>query len=200
MTELFAKIQQSEGTFDIIFDPKIGKMELQEMGIDNLLDYNLRDRFAFVQDMDGTKTQNFIKLTAENLGIQSDDTELVDKLTEKITKVNIEFETLDEGGFWITFWYNDGVGNIHRQGKAELLIKPHSKLPPQKYDFVDYKKKVWIQKIAADCKAEFQEEIEIDQFNDYIKKNDLLWLLEDMIEMGYDIWDLMEEVNEKITG
>lgn len=199
MNELFEKLASMANSFDIILDPEVGPMELQEIGLSTRLDYNQRDRFAYARDLDAPSLRHIITDTADNLGIRPDETEIVDKFTDKAYKSFVEFNELEGGkGLWLTFWYDAQVGHLHRQAKIELYIKPHSDDDPEKFEFLEIRKKFWIQTIAEELKVQFEDGIELEQLNDYIKERSLLWLLEEMLDLGYDIYDLQEEINRKI--
>jgi hypothetical protein len=201
MNVLFEKLAVVKGPFDIIFDPGIGPMELQELGIASSLEYSPREQFAYGQGLDTSSLQLLIREVAENLGLREGETEVVDKLTDKVFKTQIEYVQINEGkGFWITIWYDAQMGHLHRQEKIEMFVKLHTEKSIEKYEFYEVKKNIWIQKIADDCKVNYQYGIEVEQLNEYIKNNDLLWFLEEILDFGYDLWDLLEEVNCRIEG
>lgn len=199
MKELLEKLDSLSSTYDIILDPEVGPMELQELGLNNQLEYNQRDRFAYAQDLSPQALKQIISDTADNLGIRADEPEIEDKITEKIYKSFIEFKEIDDGvGLWLTFWYDAQVGHLHRQAKIELYVKPHEEAALERFEYIEVRKKIWIQIIAEEMKVKYEDGIELEQLNDYIKERGLLWLLEDMMDIGYDLWDLVEEINDKI--
>jgi len=199
MKELLEKLDSLSSTYDIILDPEVGPMELQELGLNNQLEYNQRDRFAYAQDLSPQSLKQIISDTADNLGIRADEPEIEDKITEKIYKSFIEFKEIDDGvGLWLTFWYDAQVGHLHRQAKIELYVKPHEEAALERFEYIEVRKKIWIQIIAEEMKVKYEDGIELEQLNDYIKERGLLWLLEDMMDIGYDLWDLVEEINDKI--
>jgi hypothetical protein len=201
MNRLYEMLVSCVGPFDIIFDPEIGPMELQEIGIEDRLEYNKRERFAYALEMNAAALRKLIADTAENLGIREGEKEIVDKLTDKVVKTCIEFDREPvECVFWVTIWHDVRVGTLHRQGKVEMFIKPHSDRSLGKFEYYDTKKKIWIRKIAEQFRAQSLEEIELDQLNDFIKKKNLLWLLEEVLVERYDIWDFLEDINRQIGG
>jgi hypothetical protein len=201
MNDINEKLALCKGVFDIIFDPEVGSMELQEIGIQDRLEYNKREKYAYAQGMDIPTLQQFIIDTAENLGIREEETEVEDRLTGKVVKTYVEDDPLKGGtGFWVTFWYDSGTGTLHRQGKMEMYIKPHSKEEPERFEFYDIKKNVWVEKIAGELKQKYKAGVELDQLNDYIKKKKFLWLLEEILVERYDLWDFMDDINQKIVG
>ncbi|MGE5340863.1 MAG: hypothetical protein ACM3SY_05205 [Candidatus Omnitrophota bacterium] len=201
MNELYNQLASRQGTFDMMLDPEIGPMELQELGIEDFLEYNKKYRFAFADQIDLPSLQKLLDTMTENLGISDDENEVMDWLTEKRYKSYIEHTPVQSSnGFWVTFWYDARTGTLHRQGKAELFIRPHSNQQFERYDFYDTKKETWIKKIAAQCNPLFDSEMEPDELNDYIKDQNLLWLLEEILEEGYDIWDFLEDVNQEMMN
>jgi hypothetical protein len=201
MNELFEKLALAQAPFDIILDPQIGPMELQEIGMTDRLEYSPRDRFAYAQELDTSSLRMLISEIAENLGLREEETEVVDKLSDKVYKTLVEYVQIRGGdGFWVTFWFTARMGHLYRQEKIEMFIKPYSGKLPDKYEFYDVKKDVWIEKIAEDCKEQYEYGIEVEQLNEYIKENNLLWFLEEMVDRGYDLWDLLEDVNRRIEG
>ncbi len=200
MNDLHDKIDLPEGAYDIIIDPEIGTMELREIGIASWLEFNTKDHFAYKQNMDNESLCQLILDIADNLGIRGDETVVVDRMTDKVTRIDIDFDAAEEGFFWVTLFYDSGVGTIHRQGKMEMMITPQASKLVDRFEYYENRKKVWIQKIATYCQEDFEEGMEMDDFNRYIKKSNLLWLLEDIIGIGYDVWDFLEEINRKIVG
>jgi len=188
-------------SFDIILDPEIGPMELQEIGIEDRLDYDRRDRFAFAREMDNKTLRQLISDITENLGIREDEPEITDKITEKVVKTIVEFDSIGKyEGLWVTFWYDSRVGSLHRQSRMEMYIKPHERLMPERFDYYDIKKGIWINKLAIDFRKIYNnEEIEMDQLNDYIKENNLLWMLEEIVGERYDVWDFLDDINTRIN-
>lgn len=199
MQELFQKLSKCQEPLEIIIDPEIGSMELQEIGIADRIEYNQRIRFAYAQGLTIAVIRQLLTDVSENLGIREDEPEIIDKLSDKIYKSLVEFDYVKEDdSFWVTFWYDARIGHLHRQGKMEIYIRPNTKYPPEKFDFYDAKKRIWIEKIALDIKKDNPYSIEFDQLNEYIKKKNLLWLLEEIAAEGYDIWDFLEDINRKI--
>jgi hypothetical protein len=203
MHELYEKLVLNGGPFDIIFDPEVGPMELQEVGLADRLEYNNKSQFAYAQDLDSPSLWQLISDTAEKLDLREGETEVIDKISEKVYKTFIEGLDLklEAGpGNWVTFWYDSRVGNLHRQGKLELFIKPHNKELPEKYEFYEAKKTAWVHKVGDECREKYKVGIELEQLSDFIKKRDLLWLLEEVLNEVYDLWDFLEDVNKRIEG
>jgi hypothetical protein len=191
-------LAEAEGTFDIVIDPKIGKMELQEIGIDEYLEFSGKEGFAYSQGAKGSSMQKFIFYIAGNLGITGEETEVEDRMTDKVVRLDVDFDPVGKQTYWVTFWYNSGVGSILRQGKMEMVIKAHSDKLPDRYAYYETRKKSWVLKIALGCKEEYPEGLPMDDFNDYVKRNNLLWVLEEVLAMGYDIWDFLSDINREM--
>jgi len=198
MQELLSRLSMLKGPIDVIVDPETGPMELQEIGVWEMVEFDGRDRFAYAHGWNIPTLRQFIVDVAENLGIREGETEIIDKFSDKIFKSFVELNPFEENYFWLVFWYDARTGHLHRQAKLELLITPHSKFIPQKFDFYDYKKKVWITKIAKDLKPQNEFGIITEQLNEYIKENNMMWLLEEVLNTKYDLWDLVEDINDTI--
>lgn len=199
MSKLNYKLKFPEGNYDVMIDPEIGTMELREIGIASWLEFNAKEHFAYDQNFTRESLIQLILDIAENLNIDGDETEVEDRMTNKITRKDIDFEVGEDGVFWITLFYDSGIGNIHRQGKMEMMVLPHLSTLLNRFDYYEIRKKIWITKIATDCRKDFEDGMEMDDFNRYVKKKNLLWLLEDIVGLGYDVWDFVEDINRKIT-
>jgi len=200
---LYEKLMDlTDGPFDIILDPEVGPMELQEIGIADKTKYKGREGFAYAQNMDLNALREIVMYIADNLHISGDETEVYDRMTEKTTRIDIQVTPLQNGMFWMTFWYDGGVGHIHRQEKMEMFIRPHEDELPYRLDYEETKKKAWIQYMANECaqKEEFKRGIAMDQFNVFVQEKNLLWLLEDVVGIGYDVWDFLEDINHRILA
>lgn len=201
MAGLIATLDAFEGTFDIMIDPEVGWMELQEIGIADLLEYNDRERYAYAKEMEPKVLKGMIIDIAQAVGIRDDETEVYDHVTGKTTKTYVDVESLEnENSFLVTFWYDMGVGKIHNQGKLAMFFRPHSKEIMDRYDFMETKKRMWINKISEECKEEYPQGMDLDALNFFIKENDLLFIMEDIVFLGYDIMDFLNDVNKKILG
>lgn len=201
MKGLLEKLTYHQGPFDIVLDPEVGTMELQEIGVADRFEYDRKHRFAFGQNLDINKVRKLIEDIAENLGLREGETEVIDKFSDKVTKTFVDVESLPSTDtLWVTFWFDARVGYTPGQGKIEMLIKRHEKQIPDRYDFYETKRSIWIKKFADMCKEEFDCEISMDEFNEFIKEKNLLGALEDTIGEGYDIWDLLIDINQKIES
>ncbi|MCP4146807.1 MAG: hypothetical protein GY757_03560 [bacterium] len=202
MNEILEQLFYSSVHYDIIVEPEVGPMELQEIGIANVFDYNKKLQFAYAQDKEAYDIRAMVMEAAENLRIYEEETEMEDRISGKIVKTVVECEKilLDDAvrGFWLTFWYNAGLASNCLQGKVEMFIKPHSDEKLEKYHYDEAKKKFWITKLAIGCKKEYEAEIDMHEFNRYIKKHNMLWVLEDMITVVYDVYDLILDINKKM--
>jgi len=199
MSSLFEKLAEMETNFDVIIDPEIGKLELLELGIAELTEFDNKERYAYASDQEVPQVRQIILVLAENLGITGDNDEAVDE-TGKPLRIEIDPDALDWGGYWLTFWYDGGISSIHHQSKLDILIIRHAEKMPDRYDFFDYRKKIWIKKVAEDAEEDddFSGGMDLDSFNRFIKKKNLLWLLEDITGMGYDVYDFLQDINKKI--
>lgn len=199
MADIDETLTSFDGTFDVFIDPSVGLMELKEIGVADRLEYNLGDRFAYALEMKPGDLKELLADIKAALGIRDNESEVYDHISETTTKTIVEPAPLDEeNSFWVTFWYDSGVGKIHHQAKLELFFKPHSQEIPDRLDFLETKKKLWVNKIAEDCQKEFDDELDFHDFNRYIKKNGMLWLLEEVMGLGYDVYDMLDDINKKL--
>lgn len=189
---------EGDGTFDMIMDPEVGRMELQEIGIAEQMSYSDRERFFYAHNVKGPVMQKVILYIASNLGITGEETEIEDRMAETVTRLDVEFDEVTKGIFWVTYWYDGGVGSIHRQDRMEFMLTFHADKLPDRYDFYDTRKKHRIQKIARDCLEDFPKGLPMDDFNEYVKEKNLQWILEDVLMMGYDVWDFLSDINREM--
>ena len=195
-------VDLNEGPFDIIIDPSVGPMELQEIGISDRLKYNGRENFAYAQKIDLPALRGIIMDISDNLHITGSEPEVYDRMTEKVTRIDIQVTPLEQEMFWMTFWYDGGVGHVHRQEKMELFIRPHDEELPYRMEYDETKKKAWIYYLVNECKdrEEFKRGMAMDQFNAFINEKNLLWLLEDVVGIRYDVWDFLEDINHRLLS
>ena len=198
---LMATIDAFESTFDLMVDPEFGWMELQEIGVADRLEFNERERFAYAKEMEPKVLKGMIIDIAQAVGIRDDEAEVYDHVTGKTTKTYVDVEPLEnEASFLVTFWYDMGVGKIHNQGKLAMVIRPTSKEIMDKYDFMETMKKMWLFKVSEECKEDYPQGMDLEDFNYYIKQNNMLVIMEDIVFLGYDIMDFLADVNKRILG
>ena len=60
MRELYDKLELPEGTYDVVFDPEVGPMELREIGMAERMEYNHKEQFAYAAAQDEEDTKQLI--------------------------------------------------------------------------------------------------------------------------------------------
>ncbi len=194
----YEKLRASEGPFDIIIDPEIGMMELQEIGVADQVKYNGEDRCAYAEKLEFSDVQKILLTLASKFGFAGDPIVETDSNTGKTTRIDVEFHLAGAGGYWAIFWYDGGVGKIHHQEKLEMMIKARGKYPLDRLDYIESRKQVWVNKIADMAKDDYKQGLELNEFNRFIKNNDLLMILEDVTGLGYDVFNFLEDINHVI--